>query len=364
LAVGVILGGKSVAVLADATLDLSGGGELLGAGFVSGRGGSTDARFNPLVQFGANGGFVLPGLSTNPVYAIVPGVQPVAAPAGGEGGAVAPLIGQQITIGAGVPGLPAGTYTLMPSTYALLPGAFRVEINGLAGVGGGATQLMRNGSWSTAGHLSIANTGIRDSLASQLILTSADTLRRYSQYNETSYAQFARADAAKLGVPRAMLEVDAKTLKLAMRAGGGASAFTFEGMGRFDAAAGGYGGTVAVVDLARGGIEVVAADQAATQGFRGITFSADSLNALGASRLIIGGLPYVAYGQSGSYITFAEGVNGARSNIVLREGAVLAAPEVLLVSQTGSIVVEQGASINTIGRGSAGFDARDGFIYK
>lgn len=364
LAVGVIVGGKSVAVLPDATLDLSGGGELLGAGFVSGRGGSTDARLNPLVQFGANGGFVLPGLSTNPVYAIVPGVQPVAAPAGGEGGASAPVIGQQITLGAGVPGLPAGTYTLMPSTYALLPGAFRVEINGLAGVGGGATQLMRNGSWSTAGHLSIANTGIRDSLASQLILTSADTLRRYSQYNETSYAQFARADAAKLGVPRAMLEIDAKTLKLAMRSGGGADAFTFEGMGRFDAAAGGYGGTVAVLDMGRGGIEVVAADRAATQGFGGITLKADSLNALGASRLMVGGMTAVTYGQSGNYITLATGLNQASSTVILREGASLAAPEVFLVSTTGEIVMEQGASINTIGQGNASYDARDGFIYK
>ncbi|MGH8408641.1 MAG: hemagglutinin, partial [Pseudomonas sp.] len=76
LSVGVILGGQSVQVQPEATLDLSGGGELLGAGFVSGRGGSTDARYSPLVQFGANGGFVLPGLGTNPIYAIVPGVQP------------------------------------------------------------------------------------------------------------------------------------------------------------------------------------------------------------------------------------------------------------------------------------------------
>jgi len=67
LNVGVILGGQQLTVLPQATVDLSGGGELLGAGFISGRGGSTDARYNPLVQFGANGGFVLPGLSTNPI---------------------------------------------------------------------------------------------------------------------------------------------------------------------------------------------------------------------------------------------------------------------------------------------------------
>ncbi|MDP0964839.1 hypothetical protein Q6264_28535, partial [Klebsiella pneumoniae] len=65
LNVGMILGGQSVVVQPDATVDLSGGGELLGAGFISGRGGSTDARYNPLVQFGVNGGFILPGLATN-----------------------------------------------------------------------------------------------------------------------------------------------------------------------------------------------------------------------------------------------------------------------------------------------------------
>ena len=68
-----------------ALLDLSGGGELTGAGFIAGRGGSTDARTHPLVQVGANGGFVLPGLATNPVYAIVPGVQTPQAPGVAKG---------------------------------------------------------------------------------------------------------------------------------------------------------------------------------------------------------------------------------------------------------------------------------------
>ncbi|NWD85042.1 hypothetical protein HX891_32280, partial [Pseudomonas reactans] len=110
----------------------------------------------------------------------------------------------------------------------------------------GSPQLLRNGSWSTAGRLSIANTGIGNSTASQVILTSADTLRRYSQYNETSYAQFAVADAARLGVPRALLPVDAKTLQLNLSPGAGTNAFSFKGIGRFEAADGGYGGTVAL----------------------------------------------------------------------------------------------------------------------
>ncbi len=166
-----------------------------------------------------NDGFRLPELSSNPVYAIVPGHQAVSAPLGGEAGAIQPLVGQQVTIGDGVPGLAAGTYTLLPSTYALLPGAFRVEINGLAGQGAPmATQGLRNGSWATSGQLSIAGTSIRDSLSRQVILSSADTLRRYSQYNEMSYADFIRADAARKNIPRAMLPVDARSLYLGLRA--------------------------------------------------------------------------------------------------------------------------------------------------
>ncbi|MGX1175296.1 filamentous hemagglutinin family protein [Pseudomonas sp. R151218B TE3479] len=360
LNIGVILGGKSVAAEEEAVLDLSGGGELLGAGFISGRGGSTDARFNPLVQMGANGGFTLPGLSSNPVYAIVPGNQSLYAPVAAEGGAVDPRVGQQITIGAGVPGLTAGTYTLMPSTYALLPGAFRVEVNGLAGQGATTgAQQMRNGSWTTAGVLSVANTGQRNSLSSQVILTSGDELRRYSQYNETSYAQFALADAARLGVPRAMLPVDAKTLKLNLAKGAGDQAFSFNGTGKFAPQTGGYGGTVAVVVGAGSALEVVADGRGATAGFDGVTLNAASLNALKATRQVIGGQFYVDYGQGGNYITPQR----VSRSVALREGAILSAPEVLLLADGGELLVEQGAAINTIGQGKAAYDARDGFIY-
>ncbi|ROM69682.1 hemagglutinin [Pseudomonas brassicacearum] len=360
LNIGVILGGKSVAAQGGAVLDLSGGGELLGAGFISGRGGSTDARFNPLVQIGANGGFTLPGLSSNPVYAIVPGNQSQYAPVAPEGGAVDPRVGQQITIGAGVPGLAAGTYTLMPSTYALLPGAFRVEVNGLAGQGSAiGAQRMRNGSWTTAGVLSVANTGQRNSLSSQVILTSGDVLRRYSQYNETSYAQFAVADAARLGVPRALLPVDAKTLKLNLAKGAGDQAFSFKGIGKFAPQAGGDGGTVAVVASNGTALEVVAEGRGATAGFEGVTLNAESLNALNASRQVIGGQFSVLYGQGGNYITPMR----VSRSVALREGATLSAPEVFLLADGGELLVEQGAAINTIGRGKAAYDAGDGFIY-
>ncbi|MDN2674794.1 filamentous hemagglutinin family protein [Janthinobacterium sp. SUN026] len=367
LAVGVQLTGRSLNVLPDAVLDLSGGGELLGAAFVSGRGGSTDARYHPLVQVGKDGRLVLPGLATNPVYAIVPGAQAGVAPSGGEAGASQPLVGQQISIGAGVPGLAAGTYTLLPSTYALLPGAFRVEINGLApAFAPGATphaSAMNNGSWSSSGVLSVAHTGIRDSLASQVIVTPAQVLRSYSQYNETRYADFVRADALRLGVPRAALEADAKTLKLQLLAGQQGLGLAFGGEGRFKPADNGFGATVSV--LASDDLEVLADGARASTAPSMVSVRASDLNALGAARLVVGGEMTVMYGQGGNFVEFDKG--GTIANAVsVREGATLAAPEVFLVTgrSAGAITVEQGASINTVGRGKAAYDSDDGFIYR
>ncbi|WP_422086126.1 filamentous haemagglutinin family protein [Variovorax sp.] len=354
---GIRLGAELVDVQAGALLDLSGGGELTGAGFVSGRGGSTDARFHPLMQIGADGRFSLPSLSTNAVYAIVPGAQPLAAPAGGPAGASKSDIGRQITIGAGVPGLPAGTYTLMPSTYALLPGAFRVELNGAPGSKGAGAQplAMRNGSWSSSGQLSVAGTGLRDSLSSQVILTPAAVLRTYAQYNETSYADFVRTDAARLGVPRAVLPADAGSLAFVLSSGNDDVSLNFEGLARFQAAQGGRGGTAMVLG---GSIEVLGAGQRHTPGFDGASVRSDTLNALGAGRLVVGATPQVIYGQKGRYVDFSSPAR----DVVLRAGASLQAPEVFLAGR--DLVVEAGAGISTLGRGDAIYDASSGFVYQ
>ncbi len=122
---GIILDGQSIYVAEGAILDMSGGGMLSGAGFVSGRGGSVNVLNTPLVN--ANPATPL-SKAGNKVYAVLPELSLSYAPIAPENGAGDPVIGQQVTIPAGVPGLPAGTYTLLPSNYALLPGAYRVEL--------------------------------------------------------------------------------------------------------------------------------------------------------------------------------------------------------------------------------------------
>lgn len=359
---GLVLGSSAIDVQQGALLDLAGGGELLGAGFVSGRGGSTDARYHPLMQIGTDGRLRLPTLESNPVYAIVPGLATDYAPPAAEAGVPDPVIGQRITLDSGVPGLAAGTYTLMPASYALMPGAFRVELNGLAAAGQQTTSLaMRNGSWTTSASLSVAHTDIRQPLSGQVILTAADTLRRYAQYNETGYAAFAHADAALKGVPRAAIEADGKSLTLELRANNDPTrTLRFAGRADFRPAEGGLAGSAALVGL-NAAFEILAPGTQATAGFAGTAVYASELTALKAPRLSVGAQPLVLYGQGGNIVTFS----GAARDIHVRSGAELIAGEVFMLtnSVSGGIVIEQGASISTLGQGKTPFDSTSGFFF-
>ncbi|WP_322516790.1 filamentous hemagglutinin family protein [Rhodopseudomonas palustris] len=365
LTVGIALGGQSAVVESGAVLDLSGGGDLTGAGFITGRGGSVDIRTTAFANANPANRFSAPG---NTVYAIVPGFKGNYAPVGSENAANDPRLGRQITLDGSVPGLPAGTYTLMPATYALLPGAFRIEIGAQQSrvVVAGANAL-GNGSYLASGQLGIANTTIKDSLPSQIVVTPGAVLRSYSTYNETSFANYVVADAVKRGVPRAMLPIDARSLLLNLNPGAGIDALRFNGTARFDAARGGYGGAVMVATNSGGGsdIEIVAEGGTATAGFAGLSIDSSMLNALGASRIVVGGIQYITYGQGGRLVDSAD----STQFIYLRPGSLLAAPEVFLMAnsnntRTGSgIVIEQGAHINTIGKGDAAYDSRDGYVY-
>ena len=95
---------------------------------------------------------------------------------------------------------------------------------------------MRNGSWSLPASFSVAGTAIRDALPSQVIVTSAQSAARYSQYNETSYARYVLEDAQRRGMPRAMLERDAKLLSIDVGVDG---RLDFQGRADFRPAEGG-----------------------------------------------------------------------------------------------------------------------------
>ncbi|MGJ7530266.1 filamentous haemagglutinin family protein [Variovorax sp. GB1P17] len=362
---GIGLKGRHVDVQDGAVLDLSGGGTLAGAGFVAGRGGSVDILATPLANANPANSY---SSAKNTVYAIVPGYAGSYAPVAPEAGFGTPGIGQQITVPAGVPGLPAGTYTLMPSNYALLPGAFRVEIGAVGPLGIPGVSDVGGGSWRMAGQLSVANSAVRESLPNQLIVTPGSHVRRHSSYNETDYNAFVVGDAARHSFLRGMITSDAKTLDISLVKPADAdterTSLKFDGETRLGAEPGtpGYSGTVNVRLLG----EVLAPGQAATDGLIGASVHADELNKLHAPRLVLNGAIATGYGKNGYLAEVVADI--LRLNLVLRSGASLSAGDVFLTGGSDSdsdrsIVIEEGASISTIGKGNGGFDSRAGYLF-
>ncbi|OYU88236.1 MAG: filamentous hemagglutinin [Bradyrhizobiaceae bacterium PARB1] len=342
-------------------LDLRGGGELLGAAFVTGRGGSVDvlqtamANSNPGYRFSA---------ADSAVYAIVPTIGGAYAPVAPEAGYGTPAIGRQISIPEGVPGLRAGTYTLMPSTYALLPGAYRVEIGARDLSGQGVVANIGNGSYVASAYLGTANTGIREALPNRIVVTPGASVRTHSTYNETSYNSFVVQEAARIGIPRAMLTSDGKLLDLLFTPANNAptapAALIVNGSVLFDAAdSDGYNGSV----QARGIGEILAAGGTPAASLTGASVHGDALSRLNAPRLVVNATIYSTNDEAGRFAT----VTGS-GDLIIRSGAVLSAADIILASTTTNatnrkITVEEGAILSTVGKGRGSFDSDDGYVF-
>ncbi|MEW6436168.1 MAG: filamentous hemagglutinin family protein [Pseudomonadota bacterium] len=352
IATGIAIAAVSVVGEKGAVLDVSGGGELTGAGFISGRGGSLDTLTTPLVNSNpANASFSGSG---DKIYAIVPGYAAKYAPEIASNGAGDPAIGEQITISAGVPGLPAGTYTLLPSSYALLPGGYRVEIGSSTDVANGSVPL-GNGSLLTTGTLSIANTGVHEAMPVRVVLSSGTAVRDYSQYNETSYANFATTQATLFGGVRPRLPEDGGALEIDL---GLNDTFKFDGTALFTGAGNGIDGALIVGSPNGAVIDITAAGASPVSGH--VSISSDVVNAFDAPTVMIGGgtayFDDTGYG-TGPRIYFT----GEDGTINVESGADLRAGQIFLNDET--INVASGATLDSHGLGSNGLDSTDGYLY-
>ncbi len=131
----ITISGVNVADKTGATLDISGGGDLLSYDFVSGTGGTVDI------------------LAASTSFAVIPSYKSTYAPVSlGSTGVYQNStlsVGDQVYLDASS-GLPAGVYTLLPARYALLPGAFLVTPTG--GAAPAASSAQPNGSTIVAGY--------------------------------------------------------------------------------------------------------------------------------------------------------------------------------------------------------------------
>jgi filamentous hemagglutinin family protein len=359
---GITIGGTSIIGEAGAVLDLSGGGDLRGAGFISGRGGSVNVLTTPLV----NANPVLNNFSKagDQVYAIVPGRASDYAPVIADKGAGDPAIGRQMEIGANVPGLPAGTYTLLPASYALMPGAWRVELGSAiaatSATAAASTVALPGGSWLASGTLMTANTTVRDALPTQLILSPAATVRDDSQFNEMSYADFAISQAGLFGNLRPRLPEDGKILRLDFTQEDGVTALQFDGVAKMSGVGDGASGELIV--SGNTGIEITGAGAVPTPG--SISLEANALNAFHAGAMFIGGelLYFNGLDSSGdsARLYFSQTGNLGASVHVL-DGADLQAGQIFLLGQ--DVTVDGGATLDTRSFGAPPIDSDMGFIY-
>lgn len=354
-------------------LDLSGGGMPTGAGFIPGRGGSVDilqtalANLNPGYR-----GLSHPG---NKVYAIVPAYQHSAAPAAIDGHAQ-PEFGRQIIVPEGVDGLKAGTYMLLPAEYALMEGAYRVEMGQMTRTGGGQATRLPDGSIALGVHTNVAHMDARSAAPVDIILTPSKVVRTYSQYDETSFENFLlkRPTTALFDRPAPLLPRDGKQFLLALAtpdAGALRPAFSFAGTGLFAPAENGIGGSLALIPGNYGNsdsyeLEILADGARGTDGNAWIY--ASDLNAVGARIMALGGT--VGRGgntASGQSIDISAGGGFAYSytsfgGIRVRDGAKLSAGQIFLLSDGNSdIRVERGAILSTLGNGAPAFDSTMGF---
>ena len=269
--------GQSVEVQAGAKLALAGGGQLLAHEFVPGPGGSKD------VFTGALDGS----------FAVIPGVRDYApvdadiARLATESSAALPIVGQQITLGAGS-ALPAGTYAVLPARYATLPGAFLVTPSSSKTVLDPAYTLARpDGAQLVAGQRGSAGTAYLDAQASGFVVRTSEQARQLSEVRVASADAYFTGSATFAATPVPRLAQDAGSLKIQATqiALAGSIDFARSSTSLKDRAA--RGGEV---DIAAERIVVTDAATAAAAAAPGtLVLTAEQINATGAASVLLGG---------------------------------------------------------------------------
>lgn len=309
----ITLDARSIEQADGALVDISGGGDLTAWEHVPGPGGSHDV------------------LAMSGVYAILPS----------QAGAVSSS-GERVWL-AGGNGLAAGWYTLLPAHYALLPGAFAVQlVSGTTGNAVGSVALQNDGSVLMAGKAGNVHTGASDQQTSTWRVMSGGVVRSYSEYNEASANSFFASDTFKLTQYR-LTGQNVVTPRLPMDGGAvvykAVTSLIMDGALKSAAASGGRGG---MVDIAAAKIVVAGAGQDTSDLAGYLVLDATRLSGFGAESLMLGGV------RSGT--SQGTTVDVVAENVVVRNdaGTALVGPELIFVARD-ELTIADGSVLRVAG---------------
>jgi len=312
----VLLNGDRVAVAAGAVVDVSGGGDMLAYEFIPGPTGKLDVLSDE----------VNPGL-----FAILPGLSLDYAPFDPQESSGSKLaVGDAIVLAAGVDGLPAGRYVLLPAAYALLPGAFVVSaVDGYQDMPTGSVVKQLDGTTIISGRRVTANTAFADARSGGFAVRTAAQVATLARYDTTLASKYMAARAAAGDPLPGRTPKDAGLLSIA-------AGRELTLAGALNAAA--QGGRGAQVDISATRLLV---GNAANVPAGTVLVDPDQLAALRAESLLLGG----------QRRTTADGVAIATNAeaVTIGAGAKLALPELLLAA-TDDVTVESGAQLVATGK--------------
>ncbi|CDN88251.1 filamentous haemagglutinin family protein [Hydrogenophaga intermedia] len=307
----VNLSGGSVQVKEGATINVAGGGDVQGYEFSVGPGGSRD---------------ILGAANT---YAIVPGYAGGFAPGDPQEG-MNRAVGTTVYL-SGVPGLPAGTYTLLPAHYALLPGAMAVRLGESVAVRPEAF-TRQDGIQVTSGYLTDSRAGAtREGGWRAIDVLTQDQVRARSEFTLARASGFFGTDtlrpqdAGRLSMlTQGQLELDGRLIGSPAAGGRGAAV------------------DIAAPNLVIAGANATGIDPTATR------LNVDDLNALGAESLLLG-----ATRERGGNTTTLT-VHSEDLTLAIGGASALRGPEVMLAARD-TLTLAEGSAIDAQGAdGDAG----------
>jgi len=327
----ISLKGGTLSVNDQVVVSAKSGGDLRAWEFVNGVGGSVDE------------------LNKAGYYAVLPGYKYDFAPYDSEIMATQKAIGttlnagDQVTVKTGSSVLAAGTYTLLPARYALLPGAVLVQVTSLKGTGTLAQAATRDdGSVLAAGYVGSAGSDIGSSaLGKGLILVPWSTLQNRSNYLLSSINDYKAAQAAQAGTTADLASNAGRVQMGSDRAFDVAAHFDLNGGGELDLY---MGQKMAVVDSPAQTLDGYA------------SVNAKTLAASGADRVLLGGMRDGTVGNAvvtamSDEVRWATSVDTTSELISVAKGEVSVADGVMLLNSGAAD--EKARSLTFKGQGAA-----------